>query len=678
MRRSCLSLLSTLLTLGLSGGVSGQPAQPSASGYELDSLDKTVEPSQDFYQYANGGWIKKNPIPSDKPRWGRFNILAENNQDILRAILEKQAGSKHPAGSIEQKLGDLYRLGMDEALLAKQGLQPLKHDLDIIRAAKDKKALQVEAISLHRRGIAPFFNFYATQDAKNSSMMIGELRQGGLGLPERDYYLRTDEKSVKQRTAYQQHLQQAFRLLGHSEMDAKKKAEQVFGLEKQLAEASLTNVALRDPVATYNPVTVAALDSVGGAWSWPQYLKGMGYSGDAQSRLNIATPKFFEAYYRIFDKADMEALRSYLEWHLLKASDDYLSEALAKFHFDFYGKVLTGTPSQTPRWRRVVRAVDQQMGEALGQKYVEQNFPPEAKARVREMVQLITEAFNEDLGTLTWMSPETQKAARAKLAAFNCKIGYPDRWRDYSKLQIKPDSYIENIWRAQTFEVARDLSQIGKPPDRSQWLMSPPTVNAYYDPSMNEIVFPAGIMQPPFFSLKTDDALNFGGLGAVIGHELTHGFDDQGRKYDGQGNLRDWWTSSDMENFAKLAKRVEDQYSSFSIDGQHLNGKLVLGEGIADLGGLRLSYLAYHKLLAKRPSGDLDGFTPDQRFFLGYARIWAMSARPEYARLQINTDPHPPARFRVNGPLSNMQEFSKAFHCPPGSPMVRERPTLLW
>lgn len=662
-----------------SSKASAGPKAGSASGIEKSSFDNSVSPAQDFYLYANGGWMKSHPIPSDKPRWGRFNILAENNQDILRTILETTARSGGAPGSNDQKLGDFYSLGMDETLLTKQGVEPLQDDLAKIRAATDRKAIEAEVISLQRRGVNPFFTFGASQDPKDSNMVIGELRQGGLGLPERDYYTRTDEKSVKQRAAYQEHMEKGFKLLGNTDAQAKEKAAQVFALETKLAQASLTNVELRDPQTTYHPTPASGLNTATGTWSWAEYLSSMGYPGGAEGRINVATPKFFEAFYTLFDKTELPVIHSYLEWTLLRTSDSYLSEDLANYHFEFYGKVLTGTPAQTPRWRRVVGTIDKCMGEALGKKYVEKNFPPAAKARVKEMVGLLREALNEDLGTLTWMTPETQKAARAKLAAFNTKIGYPDRWRDYSSLQIKKDSYLANVWRSQAFAVARDLKQIGKPPDRNEWYMSPPTVNAYYDPQMNEIVFPAGIMQPPFFSLAEDDALNFGGLGAVIGHEITHGFDDQGRQYDGKGNLSEWWTPKDLANYKERAQGVEDQFSAYTVqDGLHVNGKLVLGESIADLGGLRLSYLAYQKYQKRHPAKTLDGFTPEQRFFLGYARIWAINLRPEYERLQINTDPHPPAHFRVNGPLSNMPEFAKAFKVPAGSPMARKKSVLLW
>jgi putative endopeptidase len=653
--------------------------QKSQSGLDLSSLDTSVSPAKDFYFYANGGWLKSHTIPSDKPRWGQFNILADNNQDILKSILEdcSKSASDTPQNDGD-KLGLLYTQGLDTKTLEGQNTTALSEDMANISKITNLAEVEAQVIRMHRRGISSLFSFSSSQDAKNSRKIIGELRQGGLALPEREYYFRKDEKSEKQRAAYKTHLRQAFEKLGNSPEVSQTKADQVFALETKLAEASLTNVQLRDPKATYNPLARNQLVSTPQVWDWERYLSGVGVSAKAKE-FNLATPKFFQALSKTLKDADLDQLKAYLEWNMIRTSAEHLSDEWADFRFDFYGKTLTGTPAQLPRWRRVIKTVDGALGEALGKKYVEKTFPPAAKQRVQEMVDLISEAMREDLKTLAWMSPATRKKAQEKLSSFHAKIGYPDKFRDYSTLKLKNDSYLQNIWRCGEHEVQRDLAKIGTAPNPNDWYMTPPTVNAYYDPQMNEIVFPAGIMQSPFFSLDSDDALNYGGLGAVIGHEITHGFDDQGCQYDGRGDLKNWWTALDLKNFNVLAGKVEKQFSGYTVgEGLHINGKLVLGESIADLGGLRLSYLAYQKLLKKRPSKSLDGFTPEQRFFLGYARIWAINMRPEYERLQVNTDPHPHAHYRVNGPLSNMPEFAKAFNLPADCPMVRKDRILLW
>lgn len=676
------ALTSALLLLTLQAPAMAAPTEgQSSSGIDLTALDRSVSPSNDFYSFANGGWLKRNPIPSDKPRWGHFNMLAERNQDTLRDILRRGAatGNINNPQTDDDRLGLLYSQGLDEKTLATQSAKPLQDDLKTIAAISSSSELQSQVVKMHRRGLPAFFAFGSSQDAKNSRKIIAEFRQSGLGLPESQYYTRTDEKSVKQRAAYQTHLFDVFRKIGYSSNDARSKAEQVFQLEERLAKASLTNVQLRDPEATYHPLSRSQwVTFSNSAWDWDGYLKAVGLSDSAQE-FNNATPRFFEELSQVWLDTPLPVLKSYLEWNLVRGSYDYLSEDWSNFRFAFYGKTLTGTPAQLPRWRRVVKIVDTNLGEALGKRYVEETFPPQAKARVKEMVELIKEAMREDLDQLSWMTPETKKKAQEKLSSFHAKIGYPDKMRNYNDLNLRDDSFIQNLWRCQEHEFQRDLAKVGTAPNPNDWYMTPPTVNAYYDPQMNEIVFPAGIMQFPFFSLDSDDALNFGGIGAVIGHEITHGFDDQGRQYDGRGNLQNWWSPDDLSRFNVLAEKVEKQFSGYKVaDDLNINGKLVLGESIADLGGLRLSYLAYQKWLKKHPSKVMDGFSPDQRFFLGYARIWAINMRPEYERLQVNTDPHPHAKYRVNGPLSNMPEFAKAFKLPNDCQMVRKDRILLW
>ena len=675
-------MLKTFIPVGLLLGWAWLPlaAEPApASGLELSSLDKSVEPAQDFYRYANGGWLKRNVMPPEVPEWGRIDRLSQENHQDLYEIVVKSSISHAAKGSLEQQLGDFYVSGTDTYRLDLQGIQPLQHDLTQIRAIKDLKELETVVISLHQRGIQPFFNLYSTQDDKNSQIIVGELTQAGLGLPEPEYYTRTDERSLKQLAAYQKHLQQAFHRLGYREDMAKQKAEGVFQLEKRLAVAGLTHVERRDPANTYHPTTLEEFSAGIVVWDWPQYFQGLGI-GAGNLRLNLESPRYFDTLYTVLGSTEISVLRDYLEWNLLRESYSYLSEDLAKFRFDFYGKILTGSPTQGARAGRVLGTINSLMAQGLSQKYAENHFSSALKAQVGEMVELIRQSMDEDISNLSWMSPATKQEAHAKLKALRFKVGHPDKWQDYSSLEIRRDGYLENVWRTVAYENRRDWAKLGKAPDRDEWHMSSAEVNAYYDPHANEVVIPAGIIQPPFFSAKADDALNFGGLGSVISHEITHGFDDQGRKFDGQGNFRDWWTPADLEAFQKLAGRVEEQFNGYTVQGGrlHLNGKLVLGESIADLGGLRLSYMAYQKLLQKRPGHSLDGFTPEQRFFLSNAHIWAANARADYERLQVNVGTHPPGRFRVNGPASNMPEFARAFQCPAGSPMVRAEPILIW
>ena len=662
------SLAQMGLALLLSGAVHGEPSQ---SGLDLNNLDRTANPAQDFFQYANGGWLKANPIPADKPRWGTFNKLLEENQDKLHTILEEQA--KNPSDAEGKKLGDFYTSGMTETGQA-AGKALVNQELAELAEGKD---LQTFITNQHRHANHPLFSFSSAQDSKDSSLVIGQLGQAGLGLPDCEYYTRNDEKSAKIRTQYQAFLQQVFEKWGDAPAVAARKAKQVFELESKLAKSSMTMVEQRDPQATYHPVTVAQLQKEAPGFSWPAYFKAMG--APPLKSINVSSPKYFKNLGNIWKATPLDAQKAYLQWHVLKSSADYLTEDWSQLYFSFYGKTLTGALEMSARWRRVVKEVDGDMGFALGHKYADRHFPPAAKAKVEDMLKNIRKALSITIDQLEWMTPETKKAAQEKLASFHQKIGYPDKWRDYSSLKITRDNYLANVENSDAYEVARDLKKIGQPMDHNEWYMTPPTVNAYYDPQNNEIVFPAGILQPPFFSMEADDSVNYGALGVVIGHEITHGFDDQGAQFDPQGNLRNWWKPSDLEKFQALSKAIVDQFSAYEVaPGLNIQGKLVVGESIADLGGLKLAWEAYKASQIGKTPQILDGFTPEQRFFLAYARIWAMNMRDEYVRLQVNTDPHPNPRFRVNGPLSNLPEFQKAFQIPDNSPMVRNPRNRVW
>ena len=538
--------------------------------------------------------------------------------------------------------------------------------------------LLAEVAALHNEGIQALFDFSSTQDFADSTKVIGDADQGGLGMPDRDYYTRDDERSKQLRTDYLAHVSKMFQLAGDPAEKATAEAQTVMNIETALAKASLTNVQLRDPKANYHKLSTAELKQLTPDWSWDTFFADVHLPGLPET--NIGQPDFFKEMDHQLTATPLSDWKIYLRWHVIHNNAPALSDAFVQENFNFYGKRLSGTAELQPRWKRCVQSTNRNIGEALGQVYVEKYFPPEAKAHAREMVQNLISALRSDIPTLSWMSPETKKAAIEKLADFNIKIGYPDKWRDYSKLNIEPSSYAVNLRRASAFENARELAKIGKPVDRNEWGMTPPTVNAYYNPTMNEIVFPAGILQPPFYDPKADDAINYGGMGAVIGHEISHGFDDEGSQFDGKGNLRNWWTADDRKNFDERATCVEKQFDTYEVEpGLHQNGKLVLGESIGDLGGLAISYAAYEKSLEGKPRPkDLDGFTPEQRFFLGWAQVWGTNQRPEAARLQANTNPHPLARFRGNGPLSDMAAFAQAWGCKKGNPMVREQACKIW
>ena len=670
---SCADL--ALLDLRASAQAADSPAY---WGFDTANLDKTCKPCDDFFQFAMGGWMKSNPIPPEYSTWGSFTVLLDKNQQALRQILDITAKSSAPAGSNERKIGDFYASCMDTTAIEAAGTKPIEPELSNIARISNAVKLQTEVAHLQANGVDAMFRFGSRQDAIDSTQVIANAVQGGLGLPDRDYYLREDDKSKKLRTDYVAHVKKMFELLGDAPDKAGTEANAVMAIETSLAKASMSNVDRRDPHKTYYRTKLSELRTLTPDFSWEAFFKAAGHPGLTES--NIGQPDFFKALDAQLISTPLDDWKTYLRWQLLDATAPELSEKFVAEDFDFRGKILRGAKEILPRWKRCVQATDRNLGEALGQLYVQKYFPPDAKAHALDMVHNLVAALRDDLQTLPWMGPETRAQAAGKLAAFGVKIGYPDKWRDYSALKIDRGSYVQNGLRAAAFEFQRQIDKIGRPVDRSEWGMTPPTVNAYYRSSLNEIVFPAGILQPPFYDPKADDAVNYGGMGAVIGHEITHGFDDQGSKFDAKGNLKDWWSPDDLKNFKERAQCVSDQFDSYVVDADlHENGKLVLGESIADLGGLTISYAAYQKSLQDKPRpADKDGFTPEQRFFLGWAQVWGANERLEYARLMANTNPHPLPRFRGNGPLSNMAEFAQAFGCKKGDAMVRGQVCKIW
>jgi putative endopeptidase len=654
------------------------PGPQSTPVFDPAAIDSTVDACVDFYQYACGTWLAKNPIPPDRPEWARFDELEERNLAILRDILEKAAVSSPKRSPVEQKIGDYYAACMDEAAIEKKGTEPIKPELDRIAALPDKESLAEEVARLQRAGAGVMFLFSSQQDFKNANSMIALADQGGLGLPERDYYLKGDQKSVETRQKYVEHVTKMFQLLGDSQERAAARAQAVMTIETALATGSLDVVTRRDPAKIYHKTRSEELAvSLDPSFGWPRYLKAV--NAPSLENLNVAVPEFFKALDSLINTTSMDDWKSYLTWHVVHAQAPLLPRAFVNENFDFFGKFLTGAQELRPRWKRCVQFVDGDLGEALGQKYVDRTFGVEGKERTLQMVHTIEKELGKDLMALDWMSPATKQKAIGKLHAISNKIGYPDKWRDYSSVKIVRGDAVGNDERATEFEFQRELDKIGKPVDHTEWQMTPPTVNAYYDPQMNDINFPAGILQPPMFDKSADDAVNLGAIGSIIGHELTHGFDDEGRKFDAKGNLRDWWTAQDAAAFEKRADCLVGEYSSFkAVDDVKVNGKLTLGENTADYGGLRMAYMALMEDLAAKAMPKADGFTSEQRFFLAYAQSDCENESDELLRLGAQTDPHSPPKFRVNGIVQNMPEFQQAFGCRVGQPMVRKPACRVW
>ena len=666
-----------LLALG-SAPAFGQTDQPR--GVYASDMDRSADPCVDFYDYANGAWRAANPIPASMTRWSRRWAAGETAKDQLKTILEEVSARKGwKKGSIEQQISDYYGACMDQARIDALGAAPIKPLLADIDAMKGPADVQKMIARLHEQDIFVPFGLAGRPDNHNPTQVIADLFAAGLGLPDRDYYFKAEERFKEAREKYRVHVANMFRLAGYDEAAAQKAAETVFGFETKLAEASLDNVALRDPKATDHKTSVGDLQKLTPRLDWTGYFK----TGRLpKADLNVGEPKFLQEVDRQLGETSLPEWKTYLKWHLLHEAAPALSAAFVDENQAFYGKYLGGAKEIKPRWKRCVESTDQILGEALGQKYVERHFPPAAKARMQDLVKNLLTAMRETIDGLEWMGPETKKKALEKLATFNPKIGYPDKWKDYSKVDIRREAHFANLVAGNSFLVRDDWNQIGKPVDRGRWGMTPPTSNAYYNPLLNEIVFPAGILQPPAFDMDAVDAVNYGGIGVVIGHEISHGFDDQGSQYDAQGRLQNWWTPEDLKGFQARTQCVVDQFDGYFIEpGIHHNGKLVLGEAIGDLAGAKIAHLAYTISQRGRPPAPaLDGFTPEQQFFVAWGQFRGDAIRPETQRLMVQGDPHPIAEYRVIGPLANLAAFQEAFGCKPGAPMLRpaDRRCEIW
>ncbi|MEX2116636.1 MAG: M13 family metallopeptidase [Bacteroidota bacterium] len=633
------------------------------------NMDFSVKPCDNFYYSSNGIWLKNTPIPAAFSSWGSFTELAEKNNEVLRGILEDASkDQKARNGSSVQKVGDFYATGMDSAAVESLGWKPIEKDLNRIEALKDPVGVQAELARLHSLGVGGLFGFFSTIDAKNSSQVIGQLSQGGLGLPDRDYYLEQDEKTKKNREDYLAHVTAMFRLIGSDETTARANAQIVMAFETRLAKSSRTRVERRDPDKNYNKMSQRQLADLSPQFRWTSFFEAAGWRNPGE--VNVGQPEFFREVSTMVREISVVDWKIYLQWRVINAAAPALSSAFVNENFRFYGTTLTGAKELQPRWKRIRGVIDNLLGEVLGEMYVARVFPPEAKAKAMEMVNNLKEAMREHIAKLDWMDDSTKSAAQKKLNSFGVKIGYPDKWRDYTKLDVHRKSHFGNLRRAAAFNLAFNLNKIGKPVDKTEWGMTPPTVNAYYSATRNEIVFPAGILQHPFFDFKADDAVNYGGMGAVIGHEISHGFDDQGSKFDADGNLKMWWTAETRKKFEERTAVLGAQFDGYTVlDSLHVNGKLTMGENIGDLGGLALAYTALVNSLKGKEIGTIDGFTPQQRFFLSWAQVWRRNNRPEQLRLQVKTDPHSPSEFRTNGPMVNMQEWYDAFGCGPEGTM---------
>jgi putative endopeptidase len=671
-----LILLAAAIPLAAQSVLTELPYSPSL---DIRSMDTSVNACEDFYRYACGSWNKNNPMPADQASWDVYGKLAFDNQQFLRGLLEEAQKPAPGRTAAQQKIGDYYHACMDEDAVERARLAPLRERLDQIDRISTLEGIVQFAAAQHRLGTADdlIFGFSSAQDLEHAQNVIAFASRGELGLPDRDYYTKNDPKSVEIRAKYVDHMARMFGMLGDAQPAARAHAELVMAIETALAKSMLTRVELRNPHNLLHKMTRAQLTALSPSLQFDSFLKQIGQEG--VNVINVTEPAFYKTVESELHRQSIEGWKSYLRWNLIRDNADYLDRAFVQAHFEFYGKYLHGTPELQPRWRRCVEWVDHDLGEALGEVFVEKTFTPETKARTLAMTKEIEAAMEEDLKTLPWMGPATRQQALLKLRTIVNKIGYPDKWRDYSSLEIRPDDFFGNAERADRFEYYRQLDKIGKPLDRTEWGMSPPTVNAYYNPQMNDINFPAGVLQPPLYDPKMDDAPNYGNTGATIGHELTHGFDDEGRQFDAQGDLKDWWTARDAKEFERRAKCVSDQYSQYTVvDNVRINGKLTLGEDVADLGGTMLAYIAWKHATRGLTLQPVSGFTPDQRFFIGMAQWACGDVRPELKRERAIVDPHSPLEYRVNGVVSNMPEFSAAFGCKAGQKMVRPNACRVW
>jgi putative endopeptidase len=645
-----------------------------SAAIDMVNIDTAVKPTDDFYEFVNGKWLTNTAIPAEESRWGSFDELREKNKTKLRAILEAAATDKSAtAGSNTQKIGSYYSIAMDSAKLNKEGIAPLNEEFTAIENIKTPEDLIKEVGHLHAMGISSMFGAYIDQDSKMSTQYITQIRQGGIGLPDRDYYTNTDARTLGIQKAYVEHIGNMFKLLGDKPEVAEKNAKIIFGIETSLAKPSMTKIELRDPEKQYNKKTAKELAALTPNFNWTTYFDNANFKG--VDNIIVSQPEFFKALNTTFKAVSINDWKTYLRWNLIDETANKLSDAFVNEHFKFYGTTLQGTPVLKPRWKRALEATDQSLGDALGQVFVEKYFTKESKERVGDMVKNLIAAYRVRIDSRDWMSAETKKQANAKLDKVMLKLGYPDKWKDYSTLDIKNDSYVQNFLRANEYLHREMVNKLGKPVDRTEWGMTTPTINAYYNPSMNEIVFPAGIMQPVFFNPEADDAVNYGSMGAIIGHELTHGFDDEGAQFDADGNLKNWWTAEDKSKFKAKTDMLVNQFNNYvAVEDVHVKGALTLGENIADLGGLTIAYYAFKKSLEGKPTPEkIDGFTAEQRFFMAWAQGWRVNMRPEFVKNMVQTNPHSPGNFRANGAPSNMQEFYDAFGVKEGDKMYRPK-----
>jgi putative endopeptidase len=669
-----LALIASVSHAEGTGGAAAAAKATAAKGQTLSAgiatqyIESSVRPQDDFFEYLNGKWLKNVEIPSDKSSWGSFMELRENTLPQLRGIIENVAKKSGAKGTDEQRIGDFYASFMDEARLEQLGATPLKGELDKIAALKDKSELPALLARLGKIGVGVPFDFGIHQDNKDSTKYVADIGQGGLGMPDRDYYLKADDKKLAETKAkYQQHVEKMLSMAGDKNAAANAKA--IVDFETEIAKVQWTKVELRDPIKAYNKVNLSDLNTMAPGFDWKTWLDTAGLSGKA-TYVIVGQPTYLKAFMEVANRTPIDTWKAYLSLHLIESYGSFLSKNFVDERFDFYGRTLSGVKEQEPRWKRGVGAVERSQGESLGKLYVAQYFTPEKKARMEALVKNLLAAYKESINTLDWMSPATKKEAQAKLAKFTPKIGYPNKWKDYSKLVVSRDDLVGNVMRSRVVEADRELNKLGKPIDREEWGMTPQTINAYYNPEMNEIVFPAAILQPPFFDANADDAVNYGGIGAVIGHEISHGFDDQGAQYDGNGNLRDWWTEADHKNFKAKTTALVNQYNAFEpLPGYHVNGELTLGENIADNSGLAIAAKAYKISLKGKKAPVIDGMTGEQRLYAGWAQVWRSKMREQQQIVQVKTDPHSPGQYRANGTLRNQPGFYDAFGVKQGDKM---------